>query len=453
MPVRKFALAVAISIAVAGCGSGGGGATNNADSGAGVTLGSSASASSSTAVYTEKGVTYAATAGVSASGGTEARVLTLPNNGQMAAGARMVNSMVSESITTTIPDVNGVAVDPANDIGAAYGTDSGVISVFRLSTREEVAAYDTKTLNTLFFPGARTTKITGIVMESSTRTMIIGTADGYELVDYAEPALPKRKMEVPSTEADSNNGVEIIENFAYDSKLTIGNADHRMIITGGKERGDYAMVLVDAATGIAYRPDAATNALIQVDKYLDAAAVDTAYHVAVFADENVGTVFVDLNQLTLDNGSRTFSLPASAVSRSTKYTRFTNIAIDSSQHMVMMGEGGYYGTGAVVAELQDPLKGLGFKREAVITMPDGTDDTGGQVIWKGATDPHGATAYTTGPGDPSYAQPASMGVLVNGSSTHIAIINLKKVLDGALSGAAYDPQSATPRDISYFKIP
>lgn len=37
---------------------------------------------------------------------------------------------------------------------------------------------------------------------------------------------------------------------------------------------------------------------------------------------------------------------------------------------------------------------------------------------------------------------------------HIAIINLQKVLDGALAGGTtYDPEAATPKDIAYFAIP
>lgn len=455
MPFRKYALAVAFSILIAGCGGGGGSVdTVPQGPGAGVVQGSSASASGSTAVYTDNGVTYAATPGAGASGAVGARILTLPNTGQMAVGARMVSAVSARSVATTTGDVNGVAIDPENDIGAAYAYDSGVVSIFRISTGEEVSTYDTLTSNTISFTGARFTKITGIVMEPSTRTMIIGTADGYETVDYSDPASLSWVTEVPSTEADWDNGVEMIENFAYHNKLVVAGAPYRMIITGGKAsgRGDHAMVLVDASTGAVYRPDAATGGLFHVDEYLDAAAVDTSYHVAVFADESVGTVFVDLNQLTLDAANGTYSLPSAAVERIRTYMKFTNLAIDSSRHMVMMGKG-YHGTELVVAELKNPAAGLGFAKEALITMPDGVDDRGGAVVWRGSLDPHGAGAYVTGAENPSYPASASMGIWANGESTHIAVINLKNVLDGALSGAPYDPQRTTPKDISYFRIP
>lgn len=452
MPIRKFAFALGLTIAVAGCGGGGGG-EGHPVSEAGVTQGSSEAASGSTAVYTEHGVTHVATPGDSISGFGTARLIMLPNKGSMAAHSDEVLSLSAATVTTSLTDVdvNGVALDPANDIGAAYSYDSGMVSLFKLSTREELALYDTQTVNGIWYTGAIDTKMAGIVMEPSTKTMIITTADGIEMVDYSNPAAPVKIREVVSTEVDAAGGVEIIENFAYDNKLAVSGASYKMLITGG--HGPDIMVLVDTSTGKVYRPDAATKALFVVDDYIDAAGVDTTYHVAVLVDEGIGTTFVDLGKLSLDSVNGTYTLPASAVKRITTYVKFTNLAVDSRQHMVMMGKG-YGGKELVVAELKDPETGLGFSREAVITMPDGTDDQGGPVLWSGSLDPHGAGVYVTDAFNPSYPVPAALGVWVNEAGTHLAIINLKNVLDGAPTGAAYDPTAADPvQDISYFRIP
>lgn len=452
MAIRKFALALGLTIAVAGCGGGGGGGAHPVSE-AGVIQGSSEAASGSTAVYTEHGVSHAATPGDSIAGFGTARLLTLPNTGSMAAHANAVTSVSAAIVTTSLSDVdvNGVAVDPANDIGAAYSYDSGLVSLFKLSTREEIALYDTQTMNGIWYTGAIDTKMAGIVMEPSTSTMIITTADGIEMVDYSTPSAPVKIREIDSLEVDAVNGVEIIENFAYDNKLVVSGASYRMLITGG--HGPDVMVLVDTSTGTVYRPDAATGALFTVNDYIDAAAVDTTYHVVVLADEGAGTTFVDLGKLSLDSVNGTYTLPASAVKRITTYVKFTNLAVDSKQHMVMMGKG-YGGKEFVVAELKNPAAGLGFSREAVITMPDGTDDQGGTVVWSGSLDPHGAGVYVTDAFNPSYPVPAALGVWVNETTTHIAIINLKNVLDGALEGAPYDPTAKDPiQDISYFRIP
>lgn len=453
MVIRKFALALGLTIAVAGCGGGGGAGEAHPVSEAGVIQGSSEAASGSTAVYTEHGVTHAATPGDSISGFGTVRLLILPNTGSMAAHGNEVMSLSSATVTTSLSDVdvNGVALDPVNDIGAAYSYDSGLVSLFKLSTREELALYDTQTMNGIWYTGAIDTKMAGIVMEPSTKTMIITTADGIEMVDYSTPAAPVKIREIASSEVDAAGGVEIIENFAYDNKLAVSGTNYKMLITGG--HGPDIMVLVDISSGTVYRPDAATRALFAVDDYIDAAAVDTSYHVAVLADERAGTTFVDLGKLSLDSVNGTYTLPASAVRRITTYVKFTNLAVDSRQHMVMMGKG-YGGTELVVAELKNPADGLGFSREAVITMPDGIDDQGGPVVWSGSLDPHGAGVYVTDAFNPSYPAPAALGVWVNETTTHIAIINLKNVLDGALSGRVYDPTAADPiKDISYFRIP
>jgi hypothetical protein len=179
--------------------------------------------------------------------------------------------------------------------------------------------------------------------------------------------------------------------------------------------------------------------------------VDTNYHVAILADESTGTTFVDLNQLTLNATAGTYTLPSTAVSRIPTYIKMDNLGIESTNHLVMMG-GGCGGTELVAAQLKDPSTGLGFAKEAVVTMPSGTDDQGANVFWVGWCDPHGAGAYIT-PSDHPTEPNTSLGLWLNSSGDHIAVIDLLGVLDGTLAGGSYNPTATTPKDIAYFAIP
>lgn len=417
------------------------------------TTGSSGSSSGSTGVFTKDGASYALTP---AATGSSAKLLTLPNTGS-AVGVLTVASVQSTPISTSLATINGTSVDPANNVGMAFAYSNSKISIFGLPSHPtkpnaEISTYDTSTTNTLSFSGG-TAKIPGAVMNTANQTMIIATADGFEVVDYSNPAALAKLREIPSLAVNPTTGVEIMENFAFDPKLPVAGANYAMIITGGRySSANPVMTLIDSNTGKVYKPDTTTSALFTVSQYIDSASVDTTYHVAVLADEGTGTTFVDLTKLVLDATAGTFTLPSSAVSRITTYNKYDNLAIESTKHLVMMGQG-YGGTSMVVGVLKDPAVGLGFSKEVIVNMPAGTDDTGASVSWYGSYDPHGAGAYITDPSHPTYTTPTALGLWVNGAGDHIAIIDLQGVLDGTLAGGTYDPTATTPKDIAYFKIP
>lgn len=456
-----FTTLTSVTLVIAGCGGGGGGGDSPATAAPAPTTtpptaiaGSSASSSGSTGVYTKDGASYALTP----ASGSSAKLLALPNTGS-AVGVLTVANVSSTPISTSLPKVDGTSVDPVNNVGMAFAYGSGKISIFGLPSHPtkpnaEISTYDTLTTNYISYSGATAT-ISGAVMNTANKTLVIATADGFEIVDYSNPAALTKLREIPSLQANPTAGVEVMENFAFDPKLPVAGTDHAMIITGGRmssKAADPVMTLVDANTGTVYKPDAATAALFTVSWYIDAAAVDTTYHVAVLADEGAGTTFVDLTKLTLNATSGTYTLPSTAVNRITTYAEYDNLAIESTKHLVMMGAG-YGGTSMVVGLLKDPAVGLGFSKEAKVTMPTGTDDTGATVYWYGSYDPHGAGAYITDPSHPTYTTPTALGLWVNGAGNHIAIIDLKGVLDGTLAGGTYNPAATTPKDIAYFKIP
>ncbi|MBI3609604.1 MAG: hypothetical protein HY204_02745 [Nitrospirae bacterium] len=457
-----FLMIGAAALVLNSCGGGGGGGSTTSTTPT-PTVGSSGSGSGAVGVYTNNGATYALTPGSAGASGT-ANLLSLPNTGNLV-GAITVTQVTKTPIATSLTylgspaAISGTSVDPANDIGMAFNYYIGKISLFKLSTATEITTYDTSTTNTLSFSGAGIVMIAGAVMNPANKTIILATADGFEVVSYASPASPAKVREIPSLPVSATNGVEIMENFAFDSALPNGGTNYAMIITGGGSAyyggvtgtAGPAMVLVDSATGTVYRPDMATAALFVTSSYIDSAAVDTNYHVAILADEGTGTTFVDLNKLTLDSTAGTYSLPSTAVKRITAYSEMDNLGIESTNHLVMMGEG-YGGISLVAGLLENPATALGFSKEVVVNMPTGTDDAGAPVSWSGSRDPHGAGAYIT-PSDHPTEPNRSLGLWLSYPPTHIAVIDLQGVLDGTLAGGTYDPTTTSPKDIAYFAIP
>jgi hypothetical protein len=413
-------------------------------------VGSSGTASGSVGIYTYDGATYVLTPGAAGGKGT-VNLLTLPNTGG-AVGAISVPQLLKTSIPTSLTTISGISVDPVNDVGISFDSNDHQISVFSLSTAQEIGTYDTQTAHPLTFSSGLPL-IAGAIMNPADKTIILATGDGFEILDYADPAAPAKIREIPSLQSDPVNGVEVMENFAFDPALPIGDATYALIITGGGQAGpDHALELVDAETGQVFRPDASTVALLPLNDYIDAAAVDTSYHVVVMAEEEGShTYFIDLKAAVLDASSGTFNLPAAAVGHISLYFKYTNLAIESTNHLVMMGKG-CGGTDAVIGLLEDPSIALTFGLEAPVAMPVDTDDAGNTVTWAGWCDPHGAAAYLTS-NNHLTSPKVAMGLWLNASGDHVAVINLQNVLDGTLSSETYDPTAPSPKDIEYLAIP
>ena len=421
-------------------------------------IGSSAFSSGSTAVFTADGATKALTpaAAGAASGGT-VKLLNFPNTGS-AVAAVSVGQISASPITTSLAAVNGTSVDPAQDLGLAFGYNQSKVSFFRLSTKQEITTFDTQVSGGLSFSGAFGVKIAGTIMNPANKTALLATAAGFIVVDYTNPNAPTKVRTIPSLEADAINGVEIMENFAFDPSLPIGGTSRAIIITGGNFSGQHPhLVFVDPNSGKAYKPDTATAALFSTaTDYIDAAAVDTNYHVAVLAEENSGGhTFVDLNQLTLNETGGTYTLPAGAVNRinNPDYFKYTNLAIESTNHLVFLGRG-QGGQSMAIGLLKSPSVGLGFLKETgVVPMPTAADNTGASIGWAGGGDPHGAGAYITSADHPTQPN-RSLALWASSFGTHVAIIDMQGVLDGVTTGGAgYNPVTTTPKDIAYFAIP
>lgn len=410
------------------------------------TTSSVASSSGAVGAFTSNGVTFALAPAAAGGATGSASLVRFPNTGNMI-GAVTVTQISKTPIQTSLTKngfpatVNGTALDPANDLGMAFNYNLSKISIFRLSTASEVSTYDSLVSRTGSYSGS--SPITnGAVMDSARKSIILATADGFKIVDYSNPTAPVLKKSIPSLLADPVAGVEVMENFGYDNSLASGP----LILTGGKESGPHALVLVNPVSGQVYRPDTATAALFTVSQYIDAVAVDTTYHVAVLADEGTGTIFVDLNKLTLNAANNTYTLPSSAVSRITTYSKMDNMGLESSSHLMMMGQG-CGGSSIVVGKLLDPAIGLGFSQQVRFVMPRGNDSAGISYSFSGGCDPHTSGAYLDG-------NNVSRGLWVDSTGQHMAVIDLAKVLAGYSNAPnTYNPLTTTPNDIAYFAVP
>ena len=450
--------ACVVSVLLSACGGGGSdsapAATTTTTTPVAVTT-SASSSSGAVGAFTSNGVTYAVApaATTTSSGVGSASLITFPNTGAMvgaASVAQISKTVIQTSLKTSSGSaaaVSGTSVDPTNDLGMAFNYYISKISIFKLSTATEISTYDSAVTTGANYSGGSGIVTVGAVMDSALKSIILATGGGFQVIDYSTPASPVLKKTIPSLLADPVNGVEVMENFGYDNLLASGP----LILTGGKESGTgggpFPLVLVSPTSGKVYRPDTATAAYFVTSQYIDSIAVDTVYHVAVLADEGMGTTFVDLNQLTLNAAAGTYTLPQAAVSRITTYTKMDNLGVESNTHLMMMGQG-YGGYQVVVAKLKDPKTGLGFAQEKLFTMPAGTDNLSNSYSFSGGYDPHTSGAYRDANG-------VARGLWVDGSGGHIAVINLANVLAGytGTSSSTYNPLSPTPKDIAYFAVP
>jgi hypothetical protein len=398
------------------------------------------------------------TPGGGAASGGAVNLLRLPNSGSVAAS--LTETQLSATpIPVSLRSVSGTAVDAERGVGLAYSYDEDKVVFFSVPEKREIASYELTTQHDLAFSGGGG-KIVGAVMNPAKQTAILATADGYEVVDYANASAPQKLREIASVAAAGIDGIEINENFGFHPALTVGETGVDLILSGGRydEYGaamsnGNSLEFADANDGTIYRPDAATRALFVHDSYVDAISVDVNYHVAVLAAEHSNEkILVNLSSLTLDPASGTYSLPATAVAViATAGFKFTNLAVESNNHLVMMAEG-YGGTSLMVGELQDPAVALGFKAltTAPVAMPYAVDNENSPVLWSGALDPHGAGAYVTGADHPSKPN-TSFGLWASGDGAHIAVIDLRRVLAEQLAqGDAYNPTAVAPADIAYF---
>ncbi|MFW5910356.1 MAG: hypothetical protein ACOCUJ_00775 [Thiohalospira sp.] len=448
---------------VACSGGGEGGAGDSEDP----VVGSSGTSSGSTGVFTEDGATKATTPGGTSGGSGDAALLTLPNEGA-AVAAQTVSAVQKTPITTGLSAVNGTSVDPENNVGLAFGYADSTVSFFNLSDAEEIAVHDTETTSTRTFSGGSAT-IPGAILDPAQQFAVLATGDGIEVVDYSDPENPAKLREVPSKQVDddgdgdpTNDGVEINENIGYHPSLPVDGEEYPMVFTGGGYSGlnGEALTLVDASTGETYTPDGDTSFPDLGTAYIDAVAVDQSYNVALLAPEYDSPILVDLNRISLDSDNGTYNLPDDAIRQVADVdgdgqddTHYTNVAIESTKHMVLLGEG-YGGTRLIAAELSDPGEGLGFERAGGITMPTDTDDEGDEVDWGGSYDPHGTAAYLTAADHPEYGERVALGLWRSDVSQHIAVIDLNGVIEGvAESGSSYDPSAEEPKDMAYFTIP
>ncbi len=394
---------------------------------------------------------------------------------------------------------------------------------------------------TLGFSGATPT-IGGVVMDPASEVAIASTYGGYDIINYAPllsttPSAPVHVMTIPSyasTEALStplSYGIGMVENFAFDPNLTIGSTTYQAILGDAGSEGsafgypntgdgnilEIAVFNPSAKTYTIYKPDPATQTTITsvlkadgvstLPPEVDQIAIDTGYQIAVLGDENqYHTILINLNDLTLTPPSSptsasqtdgTYSLPANAIyayenaGSGTSYFGLDNVAVESTNHIVMIGSGGFEGlnlTELMVGQLENPsstscpaataaapsngVNGscLGFTSASYVTMPDygytasgvtqsNIDSCNGTGLgcssisspagqtWDAWGDPHEIGAFSpivSSGSSPSYALWGS------NSENFIGVLNLTELL---ANPTAYYDTTTSAYNVIYQEIP
>jgi hypothetical protein len=432
---------------------------------------SAASQTGAIGVLVSANATDVATSAGTGTTGT-AVLTTLPSSG----GPAQYSPISIPAITSS---VSGVSLDGINNIGAAFSYDTTNVAFFNLSTGAQIGDINLSSSLATPFSGSNVNGVGGLVLDPTTKTAIASTGSGFQIINYSVPAAPTATV-IPSYDSNNTNGIDIAENFGYDSSLSIAGKNYHMILSGAYNslyaaaitsiNGAYdnqdgsPLELADTQTGFVYKPDASTLALF--NQSIDASGmcntdqigIDTAYQVAVLGCETQPfVVLVNLNNMTLsppaNQGSDgTYHLPASAVlyvqnpgGISSTFDA-DNVAVESNTHTVFMGSGGFEGPNPldtlIIAKLNDPTTGLGFATATAITMPTtapvNTATCGSTASiananfptcsnltpstpWSGYGDPHANAAYLAANGD-------AIALWSNSNLSAMAVIDMTKVL-------------------------
>lgn len=460
------------------CGGGGGGGA----SGGGVTTttNSTETSSGSLGVFISNGnATVAAPSGASSSGSGGNATVTPSSTAYLVNLSTAPTPSAYTTITCNgVSNIGGINLDTQHSVGVAFDTTSYVLGFFTFTGNSPISVSGCATIPITsidhIVTSAGSTDVGGVVMDPSIQTAIVETGSGFQFVDYSNPSSPALSsvyFTIPSFEASSSKGIDLVENFAYDPYLVIGGVSYKMILSGsgavsyvnGKSDGNL-LELADIKTGIVYRPDTQTESFFPTSTSsgcsADAIGIDTAYQVAIIGCEYDGltkpaqtafssiTVLVNLNALTLTPSSGTYSLPQSAISSVTLSNLAppqNNIFVDSVNHIVMWGAGGDWTQSGVdnfsVAKLSDPFTsfGSGIVRGAatLATMPAFSSSntmlcsgcaTSFPSSWIGYGYPHGSAMYVDSSGN-------SVALWMNQSASFLAMVKANEFLSGVPSNA------------------
>lgn len=136
-------------------------------------------------------------------------------------------------ITVSLETVSGTVVDAQREIGLTYNYSEDNEAFFNVADRRETAGYALDTANDLFFSGGDG-KIVGAVMNSANQTVILATADGYEIVDYSTPIASTKLPEIPSVAVVGAAGIEVNENFGFHPALSVDDTSVDLILSGSR---------------------------------------------------------------------------------------------------------------------------------------------------------------------------------------------------------------------------
>ncbi|MHB1934946.1 MAG: hypothetical protein ACYCR5_11330 [Leptospirillum sp.] len=443
-----------IFVVLTACGGGsGGGGSASPNPTASIT--STASSSGAMGVAIVSGATVVATP--AASGSTSPYLSTLPNTGTLTGATVSSAQFVPISVPAITTTVNGTNLDPTHSIGVAFSYSSSTVAFFNYSSSatslNQISSFVVKSAGSALSFSGGSAQVAGIVLDPTNQWAIVAANDGYEIWSYANPSSPSFVKTIPSSIVAPTNGIDMAENFAYDSIFSVGGTSYRLILSGGDPNTSSTQILelADANTGTVYKPDTSTatnfSSAIPSGCETDQFGIDTNYQVAILGCEfQANAVLVNLNALTLNSSAGTYSLPASAIKVITtgSNNELDNVAIESATHTVFIGAGGYAtpSNQFELGVLSNPSTSFGFSNgPTMVTMPNtsssniincsiaGCTPISPSSSWEAATDPHALAAYQNASGDAKV-------LWMNNSLGYMAVIDLTQVLTSPASPPA-----------------
>jgi hypothetical protein len=468
-----------------GGGGGGGGAGGGATSSTAVSNSTEASSGSLGVFISNGNATVAAPTSSSSGTSGNSSGITSSNTAYLVNLSSAPASSAYTSISCNgVSAIGGINLDTQHSVGVAFDITSYSLGFFTFTDSSPITVSSCSSItlsgSSQIVTSAGSTDVGGVVMDPSIQTAIVETGSGFQFVDYSNPQSPALSTvyhTIPPYMA-SGEGIDLVENFAYDPYLVVGGVSYKMILSGsgevsysqGKSDG-FLLEFADIQTGIIYRPDSNTAAIFPTSTSngcsADAIGVDTSYQVAIIGCEYDGlskpnvetspslvTVLVNLNALVLHASSGTYSLPSTAVSIVTLTQSAppqNNIFVDSVNHIVMWGAGGDWGSSGSsfsVARLSDPFTSFGngivggaatpatmpafsSSNTDLCSLPGCTSSSSYPSSWDGYGYPHGSAMYVDSSGN-------SVALWMNQSASFLAMVKANEFLTGIPSnGVTY----------------
>ncbi len=346
-----------------------------------------------------------------------------------------MSTTASPITITTSFEVDSCAADAADLKIICVGYNSSKVAIIDVSgyisggTAPTVSEYDLGNTVTASFSGGGCLDC-GVLLDTTDKGFIVSSGDGYRIVNFSGNVL-KSFLSDPTATTPVDLSTE---NFGYDPV-------NDMIISPEYETTNDYLWVVNVTRGKVYRwskrmVDTNTDPVNGLPE-LTSDNVSSLTADAVSVDPSTGLVtighewsplllIVNMNAATFNDSTGTFDAPYAVVPLRGVYSSgnllTTGMVIEPTSHIMFLEEEFGDAIGAVQLPSAAAAGSVSVTSYTSAEIPTATAYCPGLSYWDNVGDPHGLSSFT------SIIGGKPMGLLIDGSKSCMAIIDLKALL-------------------------